>query len=415
MGSLVRYLFAPDDGAALLAQLLSADTRIVSLTITEAGYDLQQNADTKGDVAAWQHCLRTLDGQDAFPQSAFGWIALGLEGRRRLGLPAFAVLSCDNLQHNGEVTKQSLLAFAQAAGDTALEQHVQTAVSCPSSMVDRITPAAQPQDAAFVLQRFGITDRCPVLTEDYIQWVLEDSGPQSFPAGRPPLELLSSSPAHNLLLVRDVAPYESMKLRLLNASHSAICYLGLLSGHRFIHDVMADPLFVRFMRRLMQDEAAPALPPVPGIDIAAYQQSLIDRFANANTRDTTLRVCMDGASKWGKFLLPTIRQQLQQPQPRLHCSALAIAGWFRYLDGHDEAGQQTAELHPKDAVAEQLGLPQVARESRRRGGDAKLLMASCSDVFAEVAEDERFVGEVQRALRSIYADGVRQAMDRWLQ
>ena len=312
IGSMLDYLFSPDEPSRVLQQLLSPHTRIVSLTITETGYDLAHNPEVQDDIqhfAQFQRHLTAHTGDTApqdlpWPRSVFGWILLGLDGRRCVGLQPYVVLSCDNLLHNGQVTKDSLMACARAAGDTELCEYISSQVSCPSSMVDRITPVTQPQDVEYSERVFGIRDRWPIMTEQWTQWVIEEKKDgQSFPYGKPPFHLLKGEP-YNVLVVDDVTPYEAMKLRLLNATHSAICYLGYLCGYSYIHEIMADPDFVHHAQHFMDGEVTSTLPPVPNIHLEDYKRKIVERFANPNIRDTTLRVCMDGSSKWPKFLLP---------------------------------------------------------------------------------------------------------------
>ena len=433
VGSVVEYIFAPDEPQRLLDRLLSPHTRIVSLTVTEGGYDSDKNPEIDADsdrYPQYQRLLEAATGSSqstdsspvSWPRSAFGWIVLGLDGRRRLGLPAYSVLSMDNVQLNGEVTKRCLLHIARRVPE--LSAHIGD-TCCPSAMVDRIVPVTTPELVAFVRTRYGVEDRWPVLPEQYMQWVVEDAQP--FPSGRPPLELLAPASAdsdrYNVLLVRDVANFEHMKLRLLNASHSGICYLACLAGYRFIYEAMADPLFVEHMRRFMDDEVTDTLPPVPSIDLQRYKRTLVERFANSNIRDTVRRVCQNGASKWPKFLVPTLRHRLEQwheagsGELHLHHSALIVAAWLRYLDGVDDDGHAIAI---EDGTAERLGLLDLAAENRvgKLGGSAsakQLMEAAGETVFSNVAQSDAFVSEVQRALDQLYEVGARATMQRWME
>ena len=310
VGSVLEYIFAPDEPQRLLDRLLSPHTRIVSLNVTEGGYESEKNPEIDDDSNNYHRMVEHLTSKSAdsasssWPRSAFGWIVLGLDGRRRLGLPAYSVMSMDNVQLNGLVTRRCLLHIARPIPE--LSAYIRDSVSCPSSMVDRITPVTTPEQAVYVRDVYGIDDRWPLLPEQWTQWVVEDEPARPFAAGRPPLELLASAASadddlnpnrYNVLIVHDVAPYEHMKLRLLNASHSGICYLGYLCGYDYIHEVMADPLFVQHMRRFMDDEVTATLPPVPNINLKRYKRTLIERFANSNIRDTVTRVCQHGGNK----------------------------------------------------------------------------------------------------------------------
>jgi mannitol 2-dehydrogenase len=296
IGSIVEYLFAPEDPEAVIEKLTDEHTRIVSLTVTEGGYNFHAvtgNFDTSNpDVA---HDL----APGAIPKTIFGLITEALVRRRRLDLPLFTVLSCDNIQGNGDAARKSFVAFATLR-DPELGAWVEQQVHFPNSMVDRITPVTTEQDRAEVGRRFGIDDQWPVVCEPFAQWVLEDD----FGAGRPPWEDVG------VQLVADVEPYELMKLRLLNASHQALCYFGYLSGYRLVHDVCQDTLFQRFLLAYMDQEGAPTLVPVPGIDVAEYQQNLIARFSNPNVRDTVARLCAESSDRIPKWLLPVIRHNL---------------------------------------------------------------------------------------------------------
>ena len=197
-------------------------------------------------------------------------------------------------------------------------------------LVDRITPATTDADREYVRSQFGIADEWPVITEHFIQWVIEDT----FCNDRPPLELLSSSP-YNVLLTNDVEPYERMKMRLLNASHTAMCSLGYLMGYTYVHEIITDKNIQFYIKQLMAQEVTPILPPVPGIDFDKYQEILIERFSNPHIKDNALRIIMDAASKFPKMLVPTIMEQLNRGN-NPHYFALAIGAWIRYIGGYNE-------------------------------------------------------------------------------
>lgn len=327
IGSIREYLYAPDDPGAVLARLADPATRIVSLTITEGGYSIDDASGafdprdplTLGDLqpGAWP------------PASVLGYITAGLARRREAGLPPFTVMSCDNLQGNGHVARTAMLGFA-ARKDPDLAAWIAEHVAFPNSMVDRITPATTDETRASVLAEFGIEDRWPIRSEAFTQWVLEDA----FPTGRPPLELAG------VQVVADVEPYELMKLRLLNASHQAVAYPGILAGYRLVHDACRDPLFAGFLLDYMHREAIPTLQPVPGIDLDAYCRQLIDRFGNEAVRDTLARLAFDGSDRIPKFLLPVLSRQLETGGEIRRC-ALVLAAWSRFLEGRDENGDPT--------------------------------------------------------------------------
>jgi len=327
IGSIHDYLYAPDDPAAVLDRLADPATRIVSLTVTEGGYSVN---DTTGEFDPRDPLtLHDLEPGTALPSSVLGYITAGLARRREEGTPPFTVMTCDNIQGNGHVARTAVLGFA-ARKDPDLAAWIAEHVAFPNSMVDRITPVTTDETRASVLAEYGIEDRWPVRAESFAQWVLEDT----FPSGRPPLEQVG------VQMVDDVEPYELMKLRLLNASHQALAYPGALAGETLVHDVCRDPLFANFLLDYMRLEAIPTLRPVPGIDLDAYCQELIERFSNEAVRDTLARLAFDGSERIPKFLLPVLREQLESGGEIRRC-AFVLAAWSRFLEGRDEHGDPT--------------------------------------------------------------------------
>jgi mannitol 2-dehydrogenase len=303
------------------------------------------------------------------------------------------VLSCDNLQHNGTIARTAVTSFARLLDD-GLANWIEANVAFPSGMVDRITPQTTPADRALVTETFGIEDAWPVMCEPFRQWVIEDT----FCNGRPPLEQVG------VQIVSDVQPYETMKLRLLNASHQAMGYLGYLAGYRFIHDVMADADFRAFIARLMADEIAPLLPLVPGMDLAQYHQTLLERFANPKIRDQVTRICTDGSDRMPKFLLPSLAEALQQGRPH-QLLTLAVAGFLRYLRGVDEAGQ---EIDIADRLASEL------RVRAAEGRDDPRPLLGLRSVFGDLGRNETFVAELAAALRALDARGAKATVSAYL-
>ncbi|MGK9148972.1 mannitol dehydrogenase family protein [Plantibacter flavus] len=389
IGSIVEYLFAPDDPAAVLARVIDPSTRIVSLTITEGGYGV--NDATGAFDPRDEATLADLDGlpSGAVPRSPLGFITAGLRARRDAGAAPFTVMSCDNIQGNGRVARTAILAFAERI-DPTLAAWIATQVSFPNSMVDRITPATTEEQRASVAERFGIEDRWPVLSESFEQWVLEDD----FTDGRPPYELVG------VQLVEDVEPYELMKLRLLNASHQAMSYLGLLAGETFVHEVCRDDLFSRFLLGYMHEEARPTLDPVPGIDIDAYCAELMRRFGSEAIKDTLARQIVDGSERIPKFLLPVVREQLRTGGP-IARSALVLAAWSRFVEGTGDDGRV---LEPVDR---RLGELQAAasRESTEPGSFLDQV-----GVFGDLGSDARLREAFIAARGRLAAVGARAAV-----
>jgi mannitol 2-dehydrogenase len=317
IGSLVKHLHAPDDPAAVLEMLSHPATRIVSLTITEGGYGVD---DATGTFTPPDAGTRADLSGSGLPVSAFGFIVAALAMRRATGTRPFTVMSCDNIQGNGHVAEAAITGFA-AQRDPDLAAWISANVAFPSSMVDRITPATTGTTRE-TARLWGIDDRWPVRAESFAQWVVEDR----FSAGRPALERVG------VQFVEDVSPYEKLKLRLLNASHQALSYLGLLNGFEYVHEACRDPLFVRFLRGYMTQEAIPTLDPVAGMSVDAYCDQLIERFAGDAVQDTLARLAVDGSDRISKFMVPVLSEQLSAGRGIGHCS-LVLAAWSCFLAG----------------------------------------------------------------------------------
>ena len=385
IGSIVEYLFAPDDPEAAIEKMAAPGTRIVSLTVTEGGYNLDAvTGEFNGSDPSVVADLRP----GAAPRTVFGLVTEALARRRDRGIPAFSILSCDNIQGNGRVSRHAFTAFARLR-DPGLASWITSHVRFPNCMVDRITPQTTEADRAELSRRFGLDDQWPVLCEPFTQWVLEDS----FSAGRPPLE------DAGVQIVSDVEPYELMKLRLLNAGHQALCYPGYLTGYRLVHEVTTDPLFAGFLLDYMTAEAIPTLRPVPGIDLRQYARQLIERFSNPEVRDTVARLCANTSDLIPKFLLPVIRAQLAAGGPFTR-SAAVVASWARYAEGTDENGE-TYEMD--DVLAPQL---HAAAQRQRRHRTA--FLEDNRAVFGELADDPRFTGVYRAILTSLLDQGVRK-------
>jgi mannitol 2-dehydrogenase len=375
IGALTEHCFAPDDPEAVIERMAAPSTRIVSLTITEGGYNVDDAA-------------RDLE-PGAVPTTAFGFVTEALRRRRERELVPFTVMSCDNLEGNGRLARLAFSEFARRR-DPELGGWVEREVRFPNSMVDRITPATTEADVAEVHERFGIEDAWPVVCEPYTQWVLEDA----FSAGRPPYERAG------VQIVDDVAPYELMKLRLLNASHQAIAYFGYLCGYRFVHEAAQDPLFRGLLAGYMDDEATPTLAPVPGVDLPAYKRTLIERFSNPEVRDTIARLCAESSDRIPKWLLPVIRHQLAHGGEIRHSAAI-VASWARYAEGVDEQGRP---IEVVDRLAERL-----TESARRQREDPDAFIAN-RDVFGDLADDQRFTTAYRSALEALHEHGARATL-----
>ena len=387
IGSITEFLFAPDDPGAAIEKIAAPATRIVSLTITEGGYNLD---DVTGEFNSSDPSVLADLQPGAVPRTVFGMVAEALARRRARGIPAFTILSCDNIPGNGHVSQRAFTAFARLR-DPGLADWMTRHVRFPNCMVDRITPVTTDADRAELSRRFGVDDQWPVLCEPFTQWVLEDD----FPGGRPPLE------DAGVQLVSDVEPYELMKLRLLNASHQALCYAGHLVGYRLVHEVATDPLFAGFLLDYMTREAIPTLRPVPGVDVGRYANQLIERFSNPEVGDTLARLCTDGSDRIPKFLLPVIRGQLAAGRPFTR-SAAVVASWARYAEGTDENGA------PHD-INDDLA-PQLHAAARRQRRHRTAFLEDNRAVFGDLAGDPRFTAVYSSILTALLDHGVRKTL-----
>jgi mannitol 2-dehydrogenase len=363
IGSIVDYRYAPDDPEATIEVLAAPSTRIVSLTITEGGY------------------------QEDGP--AFELIVAALARRRDRGIASPTIVSCDNIEANGDVARRAVMAHADRF--SGLADWIAAHTRFPNSMVDRITPATTPDIVAAVQRDFGVTDQWPVLTEAFTAWVLEDD----FSDGRPPLERAG------VLLVDEVGPYESMKLRLLNAGHQCLCYFARLCGFELVHDAARDPLLVEFLLRYWDSEATPTLKPVPGIDLHDYTRTLIERFANPGVRDTIARLCAYSSDRIPKWLLPVVRDNLANGGP-IRLAAAAVASWARYAEGIDERGEP---IEVVDQLADSL-VP-IARSQREH----PTAFIENTALFGDLAQQPRFVEAYRWALESLHRNGARATLE----
>jgi fructuronate reductase len=391
IGAVTRVIAAMEERQALIAAMADPRIRIVSLTVTEKGYchdpATGELNETHPDIV---HDLSAPND----PHSVPGLIVEALRRRRSAGIRPFTVLCCDNLPSNGRVVKRVITRFARLS-DHDLGAFVEKELACPSTMVDRITPATTAEDRSEIGERLGVEDAWPVITEPFSQWVIEDD----FPSGRPSWEEAGAE------LVSDVEPYETMKLRLLNGSHSTLAYLGYLAGYETIADTMRDADFERLIRGLMDEEVTPTLHLPPGADLSAYKSALITRFRNPALKHRTWQIAMDGSQKLPQRLLGTIRDRLKAgaPVPRL---ALGVAAWMRYVTGVDEKGRPIDVRDPLASRLRTLADP--------AGLDAVRLTKAflgVEEIFAsDLPDDPRFVEAVTAALVRLMAVGSRRTV-----
>jgi len=385
IGSLLDVLDAGTQRSQLIAAMADPRIRIVTLTVTEKGYchDPATGAldERHPDIV---HDLRTPET----PVSAPGLIVRALELRRAAGSAPFTVLCCDNLPANGATTARVVTAFA-GLRDPELAEYIAREVAFPSTMVDRIVPATADLDRDLVRRESGLGDAWPVVTEPFAQWVIEDH----FTAGRPPLEAAGAE------LVGDVLPFELMKLRMLNGSHSTIAYLGYLGGYGYVSEAVADPAIHALIHDFMTDEVMATLPR-DFYDLAAYRDALLDRFRNPALRHRTWQIAMDGSQKLPQRLLGTIRDRLAMGLPVVR-AALGVAAWMRYVSGIDEQGWI---IDVRDPLAARLR--GIAVGSGNSAADLVDGFLGVTEVFgADLPRSELFRGLLTMHLGALMQDG----------
>ena len=383
IGSIHDFLFAPDDPEAVLSLMAAPTTRIVSLTVTEGGYNIDDatgafRTETPGAVHDAAHPRE--------PTTAFGYIVEAMRRRRAAGITPFTVMSCDNLPGNGRIARTAVVSQA-AMSDPELAGWIEEHVAFPNCMVDRITPQTTPEDIAELRSDLGIQDAWPVVCEPFTQWVLEDD----FPAGRPPYEEVG------VQMVDDVVPYELMKLRLLNASHQGLGHWGRLLGMTYGHEAAGDADVAAWVRAFLEREALPRLLPVPGIDLAEYVDTLFERFTNASIADTLERLAFFGPSGMPKFVLPTVRDNLAAGGP-IRLGAALCAAWSLGVLGTDENGDPIPVADDLRPLAE-----------RQEAGEETAFIAN-AEIFGDLARDERFTATYLEELAALRSQGARARM-----
>ncbi len=389
IGAMIGFIEVQADNAALIHAMCQPAIRIVSLTVTEGGYYI--NAAT-GEFDARHPDILADAANPTRPITAFGAMIAALAARRAAGLPAFTVMSCDNLPGNGHVTRDAVLGLARLS-NPALAQWIADNVAFPNGMVDRITPATGQHERALAAQ-FGLKDPVPVTCEPFRQWVLEDN----FPSGRPALEKVG------VTFTGDVHAYEAMKIRILNGGHAIIAYPSALMGLTFVHEAASHPLIHAFLLRLEQTEIVPHVPPVPDTDLQAYLALIVSRFANPEIADTTSRLCLDGSNRQPKFILPSLRDHLAQglmPEGLLLLSAL----WCRYCNGTTEAG---AVIAPNDPDWDRL---QACAKAAYAQPEKWLQM---THIYGDLAQNAGVLASFSAHLNAIWADGTEATLRRFL-
>ncbi|WP_193175663.1 mannitol dehydrogenase family protein [Oricola nitratireducens] len=382
--------FARVDPVGLIDTMAQPEIRIVSLTVTEGGYYV--DAKTGGFDASHPEIVADRDSPD-HPKTVFGIIIAALMKRRDAGIAPFTVMSCDNLPENGHVARNAVLGLAEGRADDAHDWIAEN-VAFPCGMVDCITPATGPREIGLVREKFGIEDAAPVVCEPFRQWVLEDN----FPQGRPALETVGVE------FVDDVAPYELMKLRILNGGHATIAYPAGLLGIHFVHSAMENPLVAGFLEKLEFSEIIPTVPEIPGVSLTGYYEKIVERFANVAVGDTIPRLCLDGSNRQPKFILPTIAARLEKGQS-VDGLALEVALWCRYCAGTDENG--------KTITIDDIAAERLTRQALAARDDPSAWLAM-HDIFGDLGKDGIFANAFAAALRALWAGGVRATLETYL-
>ncbi|AWW00267.1 mannitol dehydrogenase [Arcticibacterium luteifluviistationis] len=389
IGSMNDFILAVDTPNLVLEKMAHADTKIVSLTITEGGYNFNpSNGEFNFENPDIQQELQNPDK----PKTIFGYLTEALKKRKEAGLPPFTVLSCDNIQHNGDMAAKMLLAFAQKQ-DAELAKWIEENVSFPNTMVDRITPVTTSTEMDYLQNTYDLKDEWPVVCEPFIQWVVEDK----FANGRPPLEKVG------VQFVPDVSPYETMKIRLLNAGHSVLGITGAIHGHATINVCMEDAVFAKFMRQYMDQEVTPVLGTIEGMDLEKYKDSLEERFANPNIKDSVGRICSESSAKLPKFLIPTLQENLASGGS-IDFATFILAAWCYYSD--KGINEKNEPLEIIDAMKDEL------HEAASATKEDSLAFLKLTKLFDNLIDNKRFTDKYTEYIQKLYQEGgIRSLME----
>ncbi|GKY95911.1 hypothetical protein MPSEU_000551700 [Mayamaea pseudoterrestris] len=395
VGSMIDFLpVDPPQFIMLKEKLLDSNIKIVSLTVTEGGYFLDADGDFNEEHPQIVHDVEHVNE----PTTIFGLIVQALRKRRDSNQKPFTVLSCDNVPHNGNVCRHVVVGLARMI-DSDLAKWIDEHVQFPNGMVDRITPATTDYERQYVLDQFGYEDVYPVFCEPYRQWVLEDK----FSQGRPPLEQVG------VQFVQDVAPYETMKIRLLNGGHASLCYPAALLNVEYVHEAVQHPVIGPFLNALERHELVPCVPPVPDTDLIEYWETIQHRFSNSAIKDRIHRICFDGSNRQGKFIVPCVAQAIKEGNvERTNGLALVCALWCRYCQGKTESGETIPSNDP-----DWDNLQKVAEETFTKNPNAWLRM---ENVYGKtVGNDEGFRENFATWVKVIADNGVEAAMKQYIQ
>ena len=386
IGSIVEYLYAPENTLAVIEKMASPEVKIISLTITEGGYNYNEaTKEFDFNTPSIQHDLEHADA----PKTIFGYLTQALKLRKERGLKGCTIQSCDNIQGNGHMTKRMLLSYVSKAVPELVEW-IESHVSFPNAMVDRITPATAPSDIINLKETTGVEDAWPVVCEPFKQWVIEDD----FIEGRPAWETVGAQ------FVENVEPYEKMKLSLLNAGHSVLGILGALIGYDTIDESVSNIHIRTFLHNYMDIEVTPTLGDLEGINLKEYKDSLIERFGNINIKDQIDRICSESSAKFPIFILPTVNAQLVE-KGSVDFAAFVVAAWAIYSLGKDENGK---DVVIKDAMKSQLYDKAVASVMESTS------FLTLESIFGKLQSSAVFKAAYTKAYEDITKNGVEQCV-----
>lgn len=373
--------FIEINNIALINSLIEEKIKIVSLTITEGGYYIDSNSDFNIEHEEIQEDINNFDN----PKTVFGVLLLAIKKRKEANTAPFTLMSCDNISHNGNILKNVMLKMSEAI-DKDLMEYIKTNISFPNSMVDRITPALSSKDKDFISKNYAYEDKRPVFCEPFTQWVLEDK----FCNKRPDLEEVG------VVFVEDILPYELMKLRLLNGSHSILSSLAALLDITYVHESLSDPLVKGFLDKIIKKEVIPNIDIDIDVDLFDYYKSVLNRFSNPYVEDTITRICIDNSNKYPKFVIDSIRDGLKN-SANVDGLVLVCALWCRYCTGYDEKKIKLEINDPREELLTKQAL--LAK-------DKPIEFINIEEVFGDLNKNDIFVSLFTKTLNSIYENGV---------
>lgn len=385
IGSIVEYIFAPDDPIQVIEKMADPDVKIITLTITEGGYNFDAST---GEFQPGNPAIQWDARHPEQPRTIFGYLTQALKLRRDRNLKGLTIQSCDNIQHNGDVARKMFIEYLSLA-EPELRTWVNDQVSFPNSMVDRITPLTSAADIERLQQKFGLSDAWPVVCEPFCQWVIEDK----FVNGRPDWDLVGAQ------FVDDVDPYEKMKIRLVNGGHVSLGFTGYLNGYQYVYETVQDPVYFNFIRGFLDEEATDILDEVPGIDIGNYKSILMERFGNPNIKDQLTRIFSESSAKVPKFLLSTVNDQLEKGGP-IKKSVLIIASWCRYLEMALESGQE-------DQVQDNMCSILLEKAKQSSEGN-ELAFLAIPQIFGDLSSNERFITAYLKVIKDLRKHGIKK-------